>query len=85
MAGKLFEICGIIPVVARQEMLRRGTSLVVQWLRPHASNAGGTSSIPGRGTKIPHATQQKKKKCSEELTNAFMFLPFIICFNNKVP
>ena len=25
-------------------------------------NAGGVSSIPGQGTKIPHATQQKKKK-----------------------
>ena len=36
------------------------TSLVVQWLRLHASNAGGVGLIPGRGTKIPHATQ-----CSE--------------------
>ena len=25
-------------------------------------NAGGVSSIPGQGTKIPHATQPKKKK-----------------------
>ena len=35
---------------------------VVKTLR--ASTAGGTSSIPGQGTKIPHATQcgQKKKK-----------------------
>ena len=41
-----------------------GTSLVVQWLRLHASNAGaGVGSIPGGGTKIPHAMQcgpQKK-------------------------
>ena len=31
------------------------------------SNAGGTASIPGRGTKIPHAAQcgQKKKKKKE--------------------
>ena len=28
---------------------------MVQWLRFHASNAGGTGQIPGRGTKIPHA------------------------------
>ena len=37
---------------------------MVQWLRFSASTAGGTSSIPGRGTKIPHAAQcsQKKKK-----------------------
>ena len=32
-----------------------GTSLVVQWLRLCASNAGGTGLIPGWGTKIPHA------------------------------
>ena len=32
-----------------------GTSLVVQWLRLRASTAGGAGSIPGRGTKIPHA------------------------------
>ena len=41
-----------------------GTSLVVQWLRLHASKAGvGVGSIPGGGTKIPYAMQcgQKKK------------------------
>ena len=43
-----------------------GTSLVVQWLRLHASTAGGTGSIPGGGTKIPHATQPKKEKEEEE-------------------
>ena len=31
-----------------------GTSMVVQWLRRHVSNAGEAGSIPGRGTKIPH-------------------------------
>ena len=37
---------------------------MVQWLRYHASTAGGTGSDPGQGTKIPHAMQhgQKKKK-----------------------
>ena len=42
-----------------------GTSLAVQWLRLHASIAGGAGSIPDRGTKIPHAmrcSQKKKKK-----------------------
>ena len=34
----------------------RGISLVVQWLKLQASNAEGTGSIPGQGTKIPHAT-----------------------------
>ena len=31
------------------------TSLAVQWLRPHASISGGTGSVLGWGTKIPHA------------------------------
>ena len=34
---------------------RRGASLVVLWLRLCAPNVGGVGSIPGRGTKIPHA------------------------------
>ena len=38
-----------------------GTSLAVQWLRLHASTAGGMGSIPGRGTKIPHAAQRSQK------------------------
>ena len=40
------------------------TSLVIPRLRLHASNAGGTGSIPCRGTKIPQVTlcgQTKKK------------------------
>ena len=40
------------------------SSLVVQWLRLHASTVGGTSSIPGQRTKIPHAAQ-----CSQKQTN----------------
>ena len=32
-----------------------GNSLVVQWLGLRASAAGGTGSIPGLGTKFPHA------------------------------
>ena len=39
-----------------------GTPLAVQWLRLHASTAGGTGLIPGQGTKIPHATRCGKKK-----------------------
>ena len=39
-----------------------GTSLVVQWIRLWASTAEGMGSIPGQRTKIPHATQPKKKK-----------------------
>ena len=41
-----------------------GPSLVVQWLRVHASEAGGLGVLPDRGTKISHATQcgQKEKE-----------------------
>ena len=38
-----------------------GTSLAVQWLRFHTSAAGGMSSIPGQGTKIPQAMQYGQK------------------------
>ena len=34
------------------------SSLVVQWLGLSAPTAGGLESIPGRGTKIPHAMQE---------------------------
>ena len=36
--------------------------VVVQWLRLHTPNAGGTGSIPDRGTNIPHAMQCSRKK-----------------------
>ena len=39
--------------------MQSGTSLVVQWLRLHTSNAGGLGSIPGVGTKIPDALATK--------------------------
>ena len=35
-----------------------GTSLVVQWLRICIANAKDTGSIPGQGTRIPHAMGQ---------------------------
>ena len=45
------------------EKYATGTSLAVQGLRLHASNARGTGSIPGGETKIPRAMlcSQKKK------------------------
>ena len=43
-------------------MLVWRTSLVVQWLQLCFTNAGGVDSIPGLGTKIPHASQPKKSK-----------------------
>ena len=39
-----------------------GTSLAVQWLRLHASTAGGMGSIPGERTRILHACHTAKKK-----------------------
>jgi len=42
------------------------TSLLVQWLQ--ASNAGGAVSIPGQGTKIPHAMQKRPIKRKKNLT-----------------
>ena len=46
----------------RLRKVRGGTSLAVQWLRLHASTAGGAGSIPGTGTKIPRATGYCQKK-----------------------
>ena len=48
-----------------------GSSLVVHWLRLHASTAGGAGSIPGQGMGILHASlcgQKKKKKKKENAT-----------------
>ena len=39
-----------------------GTSLVVQWLRLHVSNAGDMGSILGQGTRIPHLSWCAKKR-----------------------
>ena len=49
-----------------------GTSLVVQWLRLRAPNAGGRGSIPGQGTrshmrattKSSHAMTEDPKCCN---------------------
>ena len=49
-----------------------GTSLAVQWSRRHASNAGGTDSIPGWGTKILHAPRPPKKKNLKKGDNSLL-------------
>ena len=53
-----------------------GTSLVVQWLRLHASTAGDMGSIPGQGTKILHYMQcgQKKKDKDDQLKPPHLLL-----------
>ena len=43
----------------------QGTSLVVQWLRLRALNAGDTSLIPGEGTRSHmHATTKEPTSCN---------------------
>ena len=52
------------------------TSLVAQWLRLHAPNAGGIGSIHGQGTKTPHAihlVSQNKTKHTTRLVSFFFF------------
>ena len=44
------------------QILKPGTSTVVQWWRLCTLNAVDTSLIPGQGTKILHATQLSKNK-----------------------
>ena len=39
-----------------------GNSLAVQWLGLHASTAGGTGSIPGRGNYMLHSERKRKEK-----------------------
>ena len=46
----------------RPKLFNLEMKMVVQWLRFHACIAGGVGSIPGQGTKIPHATGHSKKK-----------------------
>ena len=65
-----------------------GTSLVVQWLRLHAANAGIVGLIPGQATKIQHAMQCgqkiKKQKCLElslgyrKLMKTYLLLLFLL-------
>ena len=64
------------------------TSLGVQRLRLCASNAGDAGSIPGQGTKIPHAVwcgQKKKKKDVKYNLNIFQFNIILkgCCFSLK--
>ena len=41
-----------IYILDNANILISGASLVVQWLRLHAPNAGGKGSIPGQGTRF---------------------------------
>ena len=51
---------------------------MVQWLRCHASNAGGMGLIPGREIMILHAAQcsQKNKKVNFKKSSEHIFESF---------
>ena len=55
----------------RQRKGGEGLPWGVQWLRLHATTAGGVGSIPGRGTKIPHAGQ-----CGQKIKGFVFFFFF---------
>ena len=47
-----FNIQKFVSVIHHINIIKnQGTSLEVQWLRLHTSNAGGPGSIPGQGTR----------------------------------
>ena len=45
-----------------KKKIKKGNSLVVQWLRLHAFTAEGPGSIPGQGTRIPQAAWHGQEK-----------------------
>ena len=51
-----------------------GTLVMVRWLRLCTSNAGGTGSIPGWGTRIPHGSAKKQKQNKNKKTHNFFTL-----------
>ena len=62
---------------------------LTQWLKLYASNSGGGGSIPGQGTKIPHATQGRQKKLKNKnlditTTSLFSVLLMFFCFFLKL-
>ena len=66
------QYCSFIPPILLSKTY--GTLLVVQWLGLRASTARGMDSIPGWGTKIPHAMQcGQKNKVTKNCTASFQF------------
>ena len=52
--------CGSWLTLSNSRVEKFGTSSMALWLRHWTSDAGAKGSIPGWGTKIPHAMQMKK-------------------------
>ena len=42
---------------------------MIQWSRLHVFTAGGSDSIPGQGSSMPHSAAKKKKKSSSTQWN----------------
>ena len=59
--------------------LSLGTCLAVQWLRFRTFTARGTGSIPGQGTKIPHAV-----RCSQKLKKTKNKKTYLLCTQNPM-
>ena len=52
----------LVKEILQTREMTPGNSMVVQCLGLCVSPTGGLGSIPGQGSKIPHAAQQQKKK-----------------------
>ena len=61
-AGALAHGQGIGVTVEREQNDTWWTPRADQWLRLCTSNIGDMDSIPGQGTKIPHAAKKKKEE-----------------------
>ena len=61
-----------------------GTSLVVQWLRLHASTPGGVGWIPGQGTKNPACCVVQPKKIKTETTSLTWLLAGVRRSTSKI-
>ena len=57
-----------------------GISLVVQWLRLHAPNAGGLSSIPSQGTRS-HMQATKSSHATAKILHAAVKTQDSVCHN----
>ena len=58
-------MCQVTPKCKQQnktEKTKGGTSLAVQWLRLHTSNAVGLGSIPGQEAKMSHAVWHSQRR-----------------------
>ena len=54
--------------LSAENTLVRGTSLMAQRAKTLCSTAGDAGSIPGQGTKIPHATRGSQKQQQQTRT-----------------